>query len=181
MEKRYIGATDEPLCGQGAAALRPLDESGVELVIVTPLRRTVQTAQILFPQIPTLVCEDLREMDFGLFEGKNYRDLAEDAAYRAWVETGCETPCPQGEDRAGFIRRCCRGFEASLALLEARSVKKAAFVVHGGTLMSVLSSYARPAAPYFSWQTPNGGIWRAVAERGTQPVLQITESPMEDR
>ena len=47
-EKRYQGQRDIPLSPEGRAVLRP---AGVvaEVVYVTPLMRTQQTAELLFP------------------------------------------------------------------------------------------------------------------------------------
>ena len=58
-------------------------------------------------QIPV---PDLREMDFGIFEGLNYMDLADSAAYREWVEGNCLGPVPQGESKELFCQRVCAAF-----------------------------------------------------------------------
>ena len=46
---RYNGRTDEPLSEQGRAALRARHYESAPLVYVTRLRRTRETAEILFP------------------------------------------------------------------------------------------------------------------------------------
>ena len=78
LEKRYIGSrTDEPLCREGIALLEgfsyPAGEQ-VERVIVSPMRRCVQTAQILFPGKELVLEPGLMECDFGAFENKNYKE-----------------------------------------------------------------------------------------------------------
>ena len=74
LEGRYIGSgTDLPLCDQGRAELRQLKQQfeypAVSLVFTSPLQRAVQTADILFPGVRQIALQDLREMDFGVFEG----------------------------------------------------------------------------------------------------------------
>ena len=46
---RYIGTTDEPLCQEGTEFLHKMDYPKVQAVYVSPLKRCVQTAEILFP------------------------------------------------------------------------------------------------------------------------------------
>ena len=93
---RYQGRRDTPLSPEGVRALRPADFSPAT-VYVSPLRRAVQTAQILFPAAALVTVGDLAEMDFGDFDGRTADEMAEDPAYRAWVEQGCSTRCPNGE------------------------------------------------------------------------------------
>ena len=45
---RYIGTTDEPLCQEGTEFLHKMDYPKVQAVYVSPLKRCVQTAEILF-------------------------------------------------------------------------------------------------------------------------------------
>ena len=100
---RIVGR-DTPLSPEGVRALRPADFSPAT-VYVSPLRRAVQTAQTLFPAAALVTVGDLAEMDFGDFDGRTADEMAEDPAYRAWVEQGCSTRCPNGERRAEFCSR----------------------------------------------------------------------------
>lgn len=77
LEKRYIGRTDEPLCALGesqAIALAP-SLPQCDTVFSSPLLRCRQTAGILFPERKINIIQDLRECDFGLFEGKNADEM----------------------------------------------------------------------------------------------------------
>ena len=87
-EKRYQGRRDVPLCPQGLAQLRRADFAP-KTVMITSLQRTRQTAEVLFPDAELVVADGLKEMDFGVFEGRNYREMEHDPQYRAWVETDC--------------------------------------------------------------------------------------------
>ena len=70
VERRYQGVTDIPLSPAGLAALKQADFSP-KTVYVTPLKRTKQTAEILFPTAEYIPVNDLSEMNFGVFEGRN--------------------------------------------------------------------------------------------------------------
>ena len=78
--KRYIGRTDEPLSPAGRGELAGKAAPQADIVAVSPLRRCRESAQILYPHAAPLAVEGLRECDFGDFEGKNYLELAGNAA-----------------------------------------------------------------------------------------------------
>ena len=60
-----------------------MDYPGPEAIYVSPLKRCVQTAAILFPEEPVHIIEELSECDFGEFENKNYKELDGNANYQA--------------------------------------------------------------------------------------------------
>ena len=158
LEGRYIGRTDEPLCEAGVAALaaRPPLPRPARLY-VSPLRRCRESAALLFPEEVPVAVADFRECDFGAFEGKNYAELNGDADYQAWIDSGGELAFPGGESRASFQDRCCAAFaRVAEALLTEAADGPAAFVVHGGTIMAILSRYGVPRKGYFDWQVKNG-------------------------
>jgi alpha-ribazole phosphatase len=138
-EKRYIGRTDEPLSLRGIIQAQALGIGPVSALFVSPLRRCVQTAQIIFPQVPYRVCESLRECDFGQFEGKTAYELARDGAYQAWVDGGCRGDIPGGENVEAFKRRCCNAFQNIVKAADAEDTL--ALVVHGGCIMAILERF----------------------------------------
>ena len=87
-------------------------------VYITPLCRTRQTAEVLFPTAKLVVVDGLKEMCFGSFEGRNYIEMEHDPDYLAWVAANCESPCPDGETKAAFSARICRPFSALVDTLE---------------------------------------------------------------
>lgn len=69
VDKRYQGTRDIPLSEKGRAALRRADIEP-DTVYVSPLCRAVDTARVLFPAARLVPVHDLREMCFGIFEGR---------------------------------------------------------------------------------------------------------------
>lgn len=157
---RYQGQTDLPLSNEGAAELTRADFSP-KTVYVTPLKRTQETARILFPDARQIVIDDLREMDFGVFEGRTYIEMENDAQYRAWVEDNCRGRCPGGESREEFAARVCAAFKK----LMDESEDDVVIVAHGGTQMSVMERFAVPREPYFSRNAKNGTGYELSASR----------------
>lgn len=158
-EHRYQGRrSDVALSAAGRAALAQADWVPA-CVYVTPLVRTAQTAAAVFPGAPQVAVPGLEEMDFGVFEGCTADEMAGDAAYRAWVQGGCEGACPGGESRTAFCGRVCAAFAGLLDELCVRrdaACSRAALVAHGGTLMAALERFADSARPYFDWHVACG-------------------------
>ena len=153
---RYIGTTDEPLCQEGTEFLHKMDYPKVQAVYVSPLKRCVQTAEILFPGAEQVVCEQMRECDFGLFEGKNYQELTGNPKYQSWIDSGGTKAFPGGEDPIEFRKRCVCGFEQMMEKMIKGKRKKIAFVVHGGTIMSVMEAFDPEKKEFYHWQVKNG-------------------------
>ena len=154
LEKRYIGRTDEALCPEGIEQLRNADIPPCEVLVCSPMKRCLQSAQILFPQQDIITDEDLRECDFGDFEGKSYTELTGNAAYQEWIDSGGSLPFPGGESPQDFRKRCICAFDTIVRKYKEKS--SVAFVVHGGTIMAVLERYAFPHRDYFDWHCSNG-------------------------
>lgn len=155
-ELRYNGRTDEPLSREGIALAEQVGaDLSVQTVYVTPLQRTKQTAAILFPRAKQIVVNDLREMDFGDFEGRSYIEMEHDDAYRAWVDSGCLSTCPNGEGRPAFSQRVCTAFESVVRQGAERGEETLTFVVHGGTIMAIMERFARPQRDYYSYSVKN--------------------------
>lgn len=153
-EHRYIGCTDQPLSENGIALARSAAQmyerelGDVNTVYVTPLKRTQQTASILFPHARQIVEDELREMNFGIFENRSAAQMENDPAYRAWVDGMCEGACPKGERRTDFSERVCGAFARLMRGLEGEA-ERAVMVLHGGTIMSIGERYALPARSFY--------------------------------
>ena len=155
-ERRYQGNTEIPLSPAGRAALQKADFSPDSL-FVSPLSRAVETAAILFPGVRQTSVSALRQMDFGVFEGRNFREMECDGAYRAWVDGGCTGRCPGGESRDEFSSRVCGAFAALVDGGLASGAARLAIVAHGGTQMAAMERFALPRRAYFDWKAPCGG------------------------
>ena len=163
-EHRYSGGgTDEALSPEGVQALRNLaPREDIRRVVTSGMARTDQTARILFPDADIAACPDLREMDFGAFEGRRASDMEDDARYRAWVDAWCRPSCPGGEGKDGFTARVVAAFRGVCEREAALGSTEAVLVVHSGTIRAVLSELAVPKKGYFDVHTEPGGAWRGV-------------------
>ena len=175
---KYQGRLDDGLCETGKAQLKRADRAP-EHVYVSPALRAKETAAILFPEARQIVVPELREMDFGEFEGRSWREMERDKAYRAWVDGNCEGQCPGGENRADFSARICAAVQGILEAEEEAGSEEAVIVAHGGTQMAALERWGSPEKEYYRWQTGCGCGWLLdwnPAEETLQ-VLEKTEAP----
>ncbi|CAF0691393.1 Phosphoglycerate mutase, PhoE family [Candidatus Methylacidithermus pantelleriae] len=104
LEGRIQGLTDVPLCEEGRQEAREnlakLRSLGLRWVACSPLSRGKETAELYAKGlgIGLVVCDDLREIDLGEWEGKRSQDLLEDSAspYARWLEDPSQFPLPPG-------------------------------------------------------------------------------------
>ena len=160
--RRFIGGrTDQSLCEAGKAELTDLKDAhtypAAKRVYVSPMRRCRETAAILFPLAEQIPVEEMREMDFGRFENRSHDDMKQDKDYNAWISTMCEGPIPQGENKESFTTRCAKAFlDITKTWKPETETEPAVFIVHGGTIMAILSTLVKSDRAYYNWYTTNG-------------------------
>lgn len=159
-EKRYIGRTDQPLSEEGIAGIK--ENLGrypsVEKVYASPMKRTRQTAELIYPGQASELVDGLREMDMGVFEGKNHAELKNRPSYILWVATRGKISIPGGESMKDFGKRTMDAFTQILGDMQAEGIKRSAVVAHGGTIMSIVSQLADD--DYYKYMVNNGAGFR---------------------
>lgn len=159
-EGRYIGSTDQPLSERGVKELKVLSAScgypDADAFFTSPLKRCVQTMQILYPHAAPQVVPDLRECDFGAYENKTMEELKNDPTYKQWVAANGTVTPPGGEAVEVFQKRCCNAFAGIVDHLLHTGTTRAVICAHGGTIMFILSAFGYPNRPFYKWMTGNG-------------------------
>lgn len=163
-ENRYVGTTDEKLCIKGSSMIEENRMRGlyppVDAVFASPMRRCIQTAGIIYPSAPITLISEWAEMDFGRFEYHSYEELKDDPDYIRWIDNNVEDSFSDCEDREHFIERVRRGMYKAHDILFGKAafngtaVKRVAFIVHGGTIMALTSSFS--GCSYYDYQAENG-------------------------
>ena len=156
-ERRYIGQrTDEPLCEEGIRGLRERCAlyPAVEKVYTSPMMRSIQTAEILYPELPRRILEELAETDFGRFEGRNAKELALDPCYQMWIDSGGALRFPGGESPEETAARAKNALEQILRECRTEQTGAAAVVTHGGPIMAIMHDFT--GEPAYSFHAGNG-------------------------
>jgi alpha-ribazole phosphatase len=177
LEHRYVGRTDEDLTDESADRIRKAAPAfreqyltGRIAVITSPLLRCTRTADLLVGSDRKVVREDdgkgtvilrrtvadFRETDFGAFEYKNYEELSGNPDYQRFIDSNGETPFPGGESREEVRKRVLPAFrEVVSSLSDLPDLTLVLFVLHGGTIMTILSNYAENPKDFYSYQCGN--------------------------
>jgi broad specificity phosphatase PhoE len=120
---RHTGRTDIPLIEEGRAAARALAprvaEYDFSLVLVSPMQRARETAELVGLGAQAVEDEDLREWDYGDYEGVTTKTIREQVpGWTVW-----SGPCPNGETaeqvgvRADRVIARCDGVDGKVALV----------------------------------------------------------------
>ena len=156
----YYGALDLPLSEQGVQLLREAAACGAypaydgQLVVTSGLLRTEQTLQIVYGALPHEVWPQLREVSFGIFEGKSYDELKDNPVYTDWITGDWFGNVPPGGES---FRQAETRILSGLARLQAQPSDVLA-VVHGGTILTVMQAlFPEEQKASYVWQPAPGG------------------------
>lgn len=170
-EKRFIGTLDIPISEDGEELARRVSPGlpEVEHLYRSPLQRCRQTADLLWPGVEQTVIAQLRETDFGPFEGKCHEELKDDPLYQQWISDSPNfAKMPVGESAEACAARVEEGIRAVIRQAREAGYTRVAVVTHGGTLMGLLSRFGQPERSYYDWMCANCGGYQ----------VQIKEDPL---
>lgn len=160
LDGQYIGSTDLPLCDFGRTQLTQLKDHmiypTVGRVYTSPMKRCTESCEILFPNQTPVFIDDLRECDFGKFEGKTLDDLKDDIDYKNWMSSQMRISPPNGEGQRVFMQRIYAGLQEVLSDMMRNHISEAAIVGHGGVLLNLLFGIGSPKRDPAQW-TMNPG------------------------
>lgn len=101
------GRSDHPLnetgIRQAQEAARQIAERGIRFARVysSPLKRAIQTAQIMAPDVPLVIDERLIEMDYGPYEGSDLRSPAPEII--TFFSDFVHNPAPEGMEELSSV------------------------------------------------------------------------------
>ncbi len=144
----YIGKTDFSLTAQGRSELiDKLDEfeyPRVERIYSSPAKRCLETACILFDNRDITVVNDLRELDFGEFEGKSVEELINRDDYKQWLKGGFENSPPGGESISDMVSRVYYALDRIIISMMNEDILSSAIVTHSGIISNIISCFGLP-------------------------------------
>ncbi len=154
VQKRYAGRSDVPLTdagvAQAAAAAKRLASAGIDAIVASPLRRTVQTAGEVaaVTGLPVAAEDGFRETDFGAWEGLTFAEVRErwPSEMTAWLADPEVAP-PGGESFAEVSERVTAALDRVLA---GRTGQRILIVSHVTPIKTLVAAalLAPPAALY---------------------------------
>ncbi|EAR64965.1 hypothetical protein B14911_19790 [Bacillus sp. NRRL B-14911] len=180
--KAYLGWSDSALCHEEKRRFEGWARSLPEFPFIfsSDLGRCLETAGLL-PGGDALKLKELREINFGKWEGGVYEELKNDPAYQAWLNDPFTAPIPEGEDYGQFSERVRHGWEKVRTILIRHEGTKAAVVTHGGVIRQLLTMLAPEERPFWEWTAPHAGAITLIWEdngfrRGERCTLLLEEA-----
>lgn len=147
-EGRYVGVTESEVSQRGRTELRRKLDNFIyppaDKVYVSPMKRCIATASFIYPEGYARVVPELREMNFGAFEGKKATELMGRPDYKQFLKGGLDNPAPNGESMRHVIERLYEGMEFIVEDMMKIGYKNAAVVTHGGIIMNIMSCFGLP-------------------------------------
>ncbi len=162
----YLGWSDSPLCPDESSSILPLSRS-YDLLFSSDSGRCVQTAELLFPNKERICLFELREMNFGEWEGKTYSELRGHTDYEYWLQDPWKHSPPKGESFSEFQDRVHAGWAKVMECMIADKAPRAAVMTHGGVIRLLLRDFAPIQKEFWEWGVPHGIGFELTFKKGT--------------
>jgi len=190
-EGRYVGHTDAPLTEAGRSQLCRMREEHIYpeagALFISPLKRCVETAKILYPGQNPIELPGLNEYFFGEFENKTPEQLQSHPLFARWIAGEPGLTPPFAEDLARFQARISETFIKLCDGLMKTGTRDYVVVTHGGIVMALLAAFGLPEAHMHEWLTPSGcgfklriepSVW--LRARKCEVMAMAPAEPIED-
>ena len=168
---RCYGSLDVGLSDTGRAQMAEVAEylkaEPIAAIYTSPQSRALERAGILaaVQSCPFEVVADLREIDFGAFEGLPYDEIAAryPDLYRQWMDTPTEVRFPNGESFSEMRVRVLTAFEAIQRDQEGQTV---VIVSHGGVNRILIT---------WALQMPDNCLFRLAQDHAAMNLLVLID------
>ena len=144
LENRYCGFKDIGLNKIGKVQARRIEAKlkGLKIgkIFCSDLKRSYQTAKIIFGNRRRIVKNrNLREINFGIWEGFNYKQILErfPTSYKKWLKSPFSVDIPSGEKMSHFTKRIKKELKN---ILKNDSDKIVALIIHSGPIRVILNT-----------------------------------------
>ncbi len=180
LKKQYQGHLDFCLDETGLKQAQALAQElpklyQIEAIITSPLQRAVQTAnEIAKPfGLEPQTHEGLKELDFGIWDGLTYNEIALKYPISKWIENPASYNIPNGELWANFSGRIRQAFKEITAL----PYKTIAVISHAGVIRNHLSGImGLKGLDAFKFQLSNCGFSELISQENKYKVTFINSN-----
>jgi len=173
-QKIYCGYTDVCLSNKGkiqAARLsQRLKSVNFDRVYSSDRKRALQTARIIFDAARITRVKDLREINFGVFEGLSYKEIIKKyrAVHEKWMKDPFKNVIPKAEALYTFKKRINSVIKKIVRVNRGKTV---AVVCHGGTIGMFITSILKKKR--FWRYVPNAASISIVEFKENKPRIKI--------
>lgn len=138
--------------------------------------RTEHTLRLIYGDIEHNQITELREMNFGDYEKKSYKELKDNPKFKTWLnDTSGELSTPGGESMKGFKDRVSQGWSKMVGMhrLKELSVRhngkpaESVVVCHGGVICAIMdASFPGEKGNFFQWAPDPGHGYTLIVDNG---------------
>ena len=185
LDLRYQGQTDITLNENGFLQAEQLSDylssREINAVYSSDLKRAYNTAEVVASAQKNLqgsdvyTCRELREMNFGNWEGLTYQDISREYPdmFQKWYTDPTSVTPPEGESLVSFRKRIVSAFKK---IINEHPGEKVAVVTHGGSIRVLLTSVLEmPLDKYWRLEVHNTSVSIVTFHDG-RPVLNLLNS-----
>ncbi len=140
---RYVGAQDVPLAPEGVSQIQDLhkvlQEKTFDKVFSSPMLRCRQTCEILFPNDSVSCNDNLKEINFGRWEGLTFDEISvrDPEIVEKWADNLPDFTFPEGESVDSFTKRV----QTTATEIAEGQGDTVLIVSHGGVIRSLLCHF----------------------------------------
>lgn len=115
---RLQGISDQPLSEEGIKEVKDslwiLENFNITKIFSSPLKRAVESAQIIADHFGMrfYVKDELKEFNFGEWEGKPAHELWALSEFKKWFDDPCSLRPPKGDDFTSFKKRVVEAIDS---------------------------------------------------------------------
>ncbi|SHI59722.1 alpha-ribazole phosphatase [Lutispora thermophila] len=167
----FFGSKDIELNEAGKRQCRELEKAmeniELDVILSSPLKRCMQTAQGIASTkgLKVDIVEEMREMDFGLWEGCHYHDVARlyPDDWKKGIDDWKNMSPTKGECFRDFYFRVKNALEKIIRIYYGKNV---ALITHGGCMRVMISALLG---------LKEDGFWNFYFEHGKYSLLEIEQ------
>ena len=163
-QKKYCGWSDSVLTEEGLLQAKTvgnkLKQASIHQIFCSDLSRTIQTAEQIngYHHVPVEPIRELRELNFGLWEGLTYAEIKKQYPTEAiaWEKDWMGYAVPEGESLHGMYGRIIQSIEE---IVKNNQEKQILVVSHSGCIRGILAHYiGRGIEDYWKYKVEHCGI-----------------------
>lgn len=155
-----VGNIDDPLTEDSKweigemVAQYPYPEVG--LVFRSPMRRCLETMEIVCPGCEATILEGLHEIEFGDYEGRKLSDVLQVIDQNAFMERAPHFKFPGGESMEGAGRRICAAMDSIIRAARGAGCRSVGIFTHSLVMDVFLHNHVQPLLTPEQLFFPNG-------------------------
>jgi alpha-ribazole phosphatase len=168
----YAGETDSSLSDEGIKQINLLKEKlkneNFDIVYVSPMKRTLETAKIL--GFKGVIDERIREVNFGLFEGLTFKEIEKKYPKdcKKWEDNYIDFRFPEGEGLTDVYKRTSEFIDDI-----PQKYNKVLVITHGGIIKCALCNVFGRADYFYKFTSENGSCSIISIENGFKYIKAV--------